>query len=586
MWKYKDRFDLNHAAVGGGGCLTSTHLFPCSSCHLLILSISLRFAPQNGRQFHSVSLNSTSSLLGATSINSASLMAALLVALLAVLIIPLLTFLLFAAKRPYSHLQRSHGRRLPPSPPGGLPLLGHLHLLGSLPHRGLRSMAASCGPVMLLRLGQVPTVVASSAAASEEAMKTRNLAFASRPSLRMADRLYYGTRDMVFAPYGERWRQLRRVCVSHLLTQRRVLCFRAVREQEVAALLDRVRGAGGAVVNLSHLLITFANAVVSRATFGDAGYGLGGGDGGGGAKLRKVFAEFEELLGTVPMAEMVPWLWLVDVVTGLERKARRTSEEIDRLLERVITDHRRRRRGARRVGDGEDDGRDFVDVLLDLSETEDEVVGEVQLDTVTIKATILDMLAAGTDTSYTLLEWAMAELINHPTQMRKLQDEIRTAIGVADRITEDDLPKLPYLKAVIKETLRLHPPVPLLLPRETLEDTELQGYHVPARTRVVINAWAIGRDAAIWEHAEEFMPERFAADGEAEYHKMGVDFRFLPFGAGRRGCPGVGFAVPANELALASLLYHFDWEVPVPGGGRPGTTASLVDMSEAHCMGR
>ncbi|RLN22163.1 hypothetical protein C2845_PM07G39660 [Panicum miliaceum] len=253
-------------------------------------------------------------------------------------------------------------------------------------------------------------------------MKTRDLAFASSSSLRMADRLYYGTRDMVFAPYGERWRQLRRVCVSHLLThtQRRVLRFRAAREQETAALLDRVRvrGAGGAVVNLA-----YANAVVSRATFGDAGYGLDGGGDGGGAKLRKVFGEFEELLGTVPMAEMVPWLRLVDVVTGLERKARRTSEEIDRLLERVIADHRRRR-GERRVGDGEDDGRDFVDVLLDLSEAEDEV-GGVQLDTVTIKATILDMLAAGTDTSYTLLEWAMAELINHPTQMRKLQDEGR-----------------------------------------------------------------------------------------------------------------------------------------------------------------
>ncbi|CAL4966152.1 unnamed protein product [Urochloa decumbens] len=373
---------------------------------------------------------------------------------------------------------------------------------------------------MLLRLGQVPTVVASSAAAAEEALKTRDLSFSGRPRLLMADRLYYGTRDMVFAPYGERWRQLRRVCVAHLLSPRRVLGFRAAREREVAALLDGVRAAAAdgaaAVLNLSDLLIAYSNAVISRATFGDArGHGL---DGGGAAKLRKVFGEFEELLGTVPMAEMVPWLWPVDVLTGLDRKARRTAEEIDRLIERVVAD----KSPAAAFEAGEE-------------------IDGVRLDTVTIKATILDMLVAGTDTTYTLLEWAMAELVNHPTQMRKLQDEVRTAAGGI--VTEDDLPRLP--------------------------------------TRVVINAWAIGRDPATWERAEEFVPERFAAtdgDGEAaEYHKMGVDFRFLPFGAGRRGCPGVGFAVPSVELALASLLYHFDWEVP--GGDRK---PSAVDMSEVN----
>uniref|UniRef100_A0ACD5TJ23 Uncharacterized protein n=1 Tax=Avena sativa TaxID=4498 RepID=A0ACD5TJ23_AVESA len=445
------------------------------------------------------------------------------------------------------------GRMLPPSPPS-LPVVGDLRLLGSLPHRSLRSLAASYGPVMYLRLGRVPTVVACSAAAAEEAMKTRDLAFASRPRLFMVDRLYYGTGGIGFAPYGEHWRQARRVCVTHMLNPRRLLSLGRVRGQEVGALVDRVRSAG-AVVNLSDNLIIFSNTVISRVMFGDTDYRMDGDE--GGSRLRKVFAEIEELLGTVPMREKVPWLWWVDVVTGLELTGK-SAMAMDGILERVIADHRQRRG----TGEEEDD-RDFVDVLLNANE----------LDMGGIKAIILDMLAAATDSTFTLLEWAMAELINNGQEMRKLQDEIRAAVGTAGQVTEDHLPDLRYLKAVVKETLRLHPPTPLLLPRETLEDTQLLGYHVPARTRVLIHAWAIGRDPATWgDRAEEFVPDRFL-----EYHQeWGQDFAFLPFGAGRRGCPGIRFAMPSNELALANLVYHFDWE---PAGERK---PPVDDMSELH----
>uniref|UniRef100_A0ACD5VPU3 Uncharacterized protein n=1 Tax=Avena sativa TaxID=4498 RepID=A0ACD5VPU3_AVESA len=487
-------------------------------------------------------------------------------------------FLLFFTKRsrPFGS---NGGSRLPPSP-WGLPVLGHLPLLGSLPHRKLRSLAQAHGPVMLLCLGGVPTVVASSAAAAQEAMKTRDLAFASRAPVRMAELLFYG-RDIAFAPYGEHWRQGRRVCVLHLLSARRVDSFRRVREQEAAALLDRVRtvacasagsrpdGSSSVVVNLTHELICYTNAIISRATFGDNG-GHGIGDG-----LSEVFADFEELLGTVSVGQFVPWLAWVDTLMGLDAKAARTSKVMDEMLERVIADHRQRRLlrgGGRPVGDGEDDHRDFVDVLLDVSEAGDDA-GGVEFDTVAIKAIVLDMFAAATDTTYTTLVWAMAELINHPTEMRRLQDEIRATVVSrgGSPVNEDHIAKLHYLKAVIKETLRLHAPLPLLLPRETLEDTELLGYRVPARTRVVINAWAIGRDAETWERAEEFVPERFV-------DKLVDDFRSVPFGAGRRGCPGVGFAAPSIELALASLLYHFDWELSTAAAAG----ASKMDMSELY----
>ena len=302
----------------------------------------------------------------------------------ALLLVALLSLLLFATRRKGSPSSRDGWRRrLPPSPPG-LPLLGHLPLLGSLPHRNLRSMAASYGPVMLLRLGRVPTVVASSAAAAQQVMKVRDLAFASRPRVRMAERLLYGRDNMAFAPYGESWRQARRVCVLHLLSQRRVHSFRHAREQEAAAMVGRVRrAAGGAgAVNLNAILISYTNGVISRAVFGDDGsYGL---DGGEGEKLANLFADFEELLGTVTVGEFVPWLAWVDTLMGLDAKVTRTAEEMGALLDRVITEHRQRRRGNRRQ-EG-DDHRDFVDVLL---EAEEEEAGGVKFDNVAIKSNIL-----------------------------------------------------------------------------------------------------------------------------------------------------------------------------------------------------
>uniref|UniRef100_J3KXW8 Cytochrome P450 n=1 Tax=Oryza brachyantha TaxID=4533 RepID=J3KXW8_ORYBR len=257
----------------------------------------------------------------------------LLAALVLILVFSCLT--VSSTKRPPPS-SGDGGRRLPlpPSPPG-FPVLGHLQLLGSLPHRKLRSLAEAHGPVMLLRFGRVPTVVASSAAAAEEVMKTRDLAYASRPRVRMAERLIYG-RDMVFAPYGEFWRQARRVAVLHLLSPRRVLSFRGVREQGVAALLDGVRRHAGGAVNLSNLFMSYANGVISRVALGDAGYRL--------EKLRELFVDFEELLGTTTVGECVPWLAWVDKLTGLDARAARTSAAMDAWLERVIADHRERRR--------------------------------------------------------------------------------------------------------------------------------------------------------------------------------------------------------------------------------------------------
>ncbi|WVZ72920.1 hypothetical protein U9M48_021302 [Paspalum notatum var. saurae] len=525
----------------------------------------------------------------------------------------LLLLILVGKKKPAAPPQRrGGGKLLPPSPPG-LPVLGHLHLLGSLPHRALRSLARAHGPVLLLRFGRVPTVLVSSAAGAEELMRTRDLAFASRPRNAVAERLLYG-RDVAFAPYGEYWRQARRVCVVHLLSPRRVQSFRHVREQEAAEMVGRVRAkatgngaAGGGTVDLSELLTEYSYAVVSRAAFGDecARALLDGAD--RGRHLRRVLTEFQTLLGTEPVGELLPWLGWVDVVRGLEGRIRRTFEALDGLVEKVIDDHRQRQRRRPHQNGDDDDGsggshhhRDLVDVLLDAHNM-DEEYGGVQFETNEIKAIILqlaetvksaqylmdsctngqhrsidqDMFTAGTDTVTTVMEWAMAELITHPHALRRLRSEIRSTSSSGGGGSS----KVPcYLPAVVKETLRLHAPVPLLVPREAAADAEILGYHVPARARVVVNAWAIGRDPATWgDDAEEFVPERFLGRC-SDVDFRGQHFELVPFGAGRRACPGVGFAVASIETALASLLCHFDWEAP-PGGKKQG---AALDMSEMN----
>ncbi|KAF0917328.1 hypothetical protein E2562_017502 [Oryza meyeriana var. granulata] len=316
-----------------------------------------------------------------------------IVSLLAVVVPLLYLVLLPAGKRRSAGPARwdgDGGRRLllplPPSP-RGLPLLGHLHLLGALPHRALRSLAVAHGPVLLLRLGRVPVVLVSSAAAAEEVMRTRDLAFASRPRSAMAERLLYG-RDVAFAPYGEYWRQARRICVVHLLNARRVLSFRRVREEEASALVDRVRAvaAAGGAVDLIELLMAYSNTVVSRAAFGDESSRRLYSNVERGRELKKVLTDFVELLGTEPMGELLPWLGWVDTLRGMEGKVQRTFEALDGILEKVIGDHLRRREGGRQIDD-DDDHRDFVDVLLDVNETDKDA--GIRLDTIEIKAIIL-----------------------------------------------------------------------------------------------------------------------------------------------------------------------------------------------------
>ncbi|KAI3496886.1 hypothetical protein L1887_39264 [Cichorium endivia] len=172
---------------------------------------------------------------------------------------------------------------------------------------------------------------------------------------------------------------------------------------------------------------------------------------------------------------------------------------------------------------------------------------------------LMNVLVGGTDTSAATVVWAMTALIKNPKVMKRAQEEVRNVVGKKGRVDVDDLRKLTYLKAVVKEIMRLYPPVPLLLPRETTKDVILQGYKIKAKTVVFVNALAIGRDPESWESPEEFLPERFLG---SDIDFKGNDFELIPFGAGRRICPGISVGVATVDLLLANLLYLFDWGLP------------------------
>ncbi|KAM0844190.1 hypothetical protein ACQ4PT_057215 [Festuca glaucescens] len=443
--------------------------------------------------------------------------------------------------------------RLPPGP-WTLPVFGSMHhLAGQLPHRAMRDLARRHGwPVMLLRLGEVPTLVVSSREAAREVMKTHDTSFATRPLSSTVRVMTNGGRDIIFAPYGDHWRQMRKIAVTELLTARRVLSFRAIREEEVGAMLRAVgaAAAAGEVIDMRPRLSALVADSTVRAVMGDR------------CKDRDLFLrELDRSIGLVAgfnPADLWPSSRLAVWASGAVRRAEECRDIVFGILDRIIAEHQDR---AAVAGDDED----LIDILLRIQK--DGAGLQFPLDMGAIKAVIFDIFGAGSETSATTLEWIIAELVRNPKVMRRATAEVRQAFEANGAVDEDQLATLvPYLHLVIRETFRLHTPLPLLLPRECQEAPacKVLGYDVPRGTQVLVNVWALGRDERYWpDDPDAFRPERFEAGAAADgVDFRGVDFELLPFGAGRRMCPGMGFGLANVELALASLLLHFDWEAP------------------------
>ncbi|XP_076947555.1 6,7,8-trihydroxycoumarin synthase-like [Bidens hawaiensis] len=385
--------------------------------------------------------------------------------------------------------------------------------------------------------------------------------FCGRPLFTSQRKLSYNGLDITFSPYNEYWREMRKIFTIHLFSPKRIQSIRYVREDEVSSAMKLIHDLALSCekVNLSEMMKNVTSNIMMRVSFGKKYQ-----DGNERNKVLGLLNKLQAHLVDLYVSDIwpgLPFVGLVDRLMGKTNRLEKCFRDLDSFYQQLIDE----RLNTQKQKSFEEDEDDAINILLQLVKNK-----LFNLTHDHIKAMLMDVLVAGTDTSAATVVWAMTSLIKNPNVMRKAQQEVRNVIGNNGEIDEDGLSKLSYLKAVIKETLRLYPPAPLLVPRETREDTIIHGYKIKQKSLVYINAWAIGRDPKSWDNPEEFNPERFLGGCDIDF--KGNDFELIPFGAGRRICPGMSVGVVIVELLLANLLYWFDWGLP------DGTTKEDIDF--------
>ncbi|KAI3708875.1 hypothetical protein L2E82_38405 [Cichorium intybus] len=450
------------------------------------------------------------------------------------------------------HLRR---KKLPPGPMP-LPIIGSLHLLGNLPHRSLHKLSQKYGPIMSMRLGSIQFVIVSSPEAAKLFLGTHDAVFASRPNIQAGKYLAYDRKGLTHTEYGSYWRSVRKFCTLELLSATKINGFAGMRREEIELMLEEIRAASmvGKVVNLSEIVGALIEGMTCTMIFGkknDERF-----------VFKNIVDEGMEAAGTFNLADYVPMLAPFDL-QGLTKRFKLLSKKIDNMLETLIIEHEEQNL----INPKRPEEMDFIDILLSLkhqySNTHDEL--SFTIDRSGMKCILLDMVAGAIDTAKTSIEWILAVLIKHPRVMKKLQKELKSVIGDKQVVEETDLAKLSYLHMIVKETFRLYPVAPLLVPHQSIEEIVISGYNIPKNTRVIVNYWAFGRDPKVWsENWEEFLPERFT-DIEIDYR--GNNYQLIQFGIGRRGCPGMNLGLLNIGLVVSNIVRCFDLELP--GGMLP-----------------
>ncbi|KAL5560067.1 hypothetical protein UlMin_036278 [Ulmus minor] len=432
----------------------------------------------------------------------------------------------------------------------GLPFFGSIFSLShGLAHRTLACMATSraATKLMAFSLGSTPVVVTSDPQIAREILNSPH--FANRPIKQSAKSLMF-SRAIGFAPNGPYWRLLRKIASTHLFAPKRIVAHETGRQFDCFNMLKAIKqeqALNGLVVLRNHLQATSLNNIMGTV-FGKRFDVANPNE--EAIEMQELVREGFELFGAFNFSDYLPWLSYVYDPFMINKRCRVLASRVRKTVKKIIEEHRLRN-PKRKMSDNSD----FVDVLLSLD-------GEEKLEENDMVAVLWEMIFRGTDTIALLTEWTMAELVLNPAVQVKLHQELQLHLGNKDYLTDADVANLPYLHAIVKETLRVHPPGPLLSwARLSTSDVHLSnGMIIPSHTTAMVNMWAITHDPKIWEEPSKFKPERFMkSDGGADVDVRGGDLRLSPFGAGRRVCPGRNLGLVTVSLYVAKLVQHFEW---------------------------
>ncbi|KAJ0795324.1 putative cytochrome P450 [Helianthus annuus] len=455
-------------------------------------------------------------------------------------------------------------QNLPPRPwLPPLPIIGHLYLLKKPLHRSLAKLSTKHGPIQLLQFGSRQVLVVSSPSMAEECLTKNDIVFANRPRLLAGKYLGYNYTSLIYAPYGDHWRNLRRIYSLEILSANRIREFEPIRDDEVRLMvrkLYRSSSKQGTMVQVKSMLIDLTLNAMMRMISGKRYYYSSDDvptveEKEKAHDFREIVDEVSKVMGATHVGDYLPMLrWLG--VTKLEERLITLQAKRDMFLQELLEELKG---SVKNSSDGKQK-KNMIQMLLYLKQTEPQNYTDEM-----IRSIMLVTLAGGADTTVSTLEWAMSLLLNNPSVLKKAHAEIDNYVGQDRRLEESDIPKLPYLGCIIKETMRMFPAGPIL-PHESAEDCIIGGYHVPKGTMLLVNVWGIQNDPKIWDDPKTFRPERFEG---LEGFRDG--FKLMPFGFGRRSCPGEGMSMRLVGLVLGSLIQCFEWE---------RTSENEVDMNE------